>query len=491
MLQLFDARPAYAKAETATQQAKYTAEEVAQHRDLASGIWVTYQGGVYDITKFVEAHPGGSQKIMLAAGGSIEPFWAMYKQHQKAEVREILSEYKIGELDGAAAAGAKMDDPFKNEPKRHPALITRSENPRNAETPADMLAAGLLTPSELFYVRNHLPVPDIDPKAWRLRVEGEGLRTLDLSLDDLKARFKKHVIAASLQCSGNRRDEMNKVRPVKGLSWNVGAISTATWGGVLLRDVLLAAGYDDVEAASSAAAHVHFVGLDTDPLTGEVYAASIPLHKAASPAADVLLAFEMNGQPLSRDHGAPVRVVAPGITGARNVKWLGKVLMSADECQGFWQQRDYKLFSPDVDADGADWAAAPAIQDTPVTSAVCEPAPGGAVSIAGGEVVARGYAFSGGGRDVVRVDVSADGGTTWTSAELRKLPQRPGRAWAWCLWEAAVPLPKGAKPGSKLELVSRAVDESGAAQPDSVAGVWNFRGVLNNAWHRVDLLVED
>eukprot|EP00955_Chlamydomonas_euryale_P076065 362537-Chlamydomonas_euryale.AAC.1 len=92
--------------------------------------------------------------------------------------------------------------------------------------------------------------------------------------------------------------------------------------------------------------------------------------------------------------------------------------MSADECQGFWQQRDYKLFSPDVDADGADWAAAPAIQDTPVTSAVCEPAPGGAVSIAGGEVVARGYAFSGGGRDVVRVDVSADGGTTWTSAEV-------------------------------------------------------------------------
>ncbi|KAG1660290.1 hypothetical protein FOA52_006757 [Chlamydomonas sp. UWO 241] len=135
---------------------------------------------------------------------------------------------------------------------------------------------------------------------------------------------------------------MNPIKPVKGLNWGAGAISTASWGGVLLRDVLDYAGFEE---SAPGVAHIHFVGLDNDPLTGEVYAASIPVHKAASRECDVLLAFEMNGGPLPRDHGAPVRLVAPGIIGARNVKWLGRVVASAEECQGFWQQRDYKVWT--------------------------------------------------------------------------------------------------------------------------------------------------
>lgn len=475
-----------APAATPSGPKKYKMEDVAKHRDKSTGIWVTYKGGVYDITSFVEAHPGGMQKIMLAAGGSIEPFWGIYQQHNKKEVHDILAQYKIGELEGGPAPSAALADPFKDEPSRHPALIARSAKPCNAETPGDLLSASLITPTDLFYVRNHLPVPTVDPKAWKLRIEGEGLRTVELSLEELQTRFRKHVQAATIQCAGNRRSEMKQIKPVKGLDWDIGAIGTATWGGVLLRDVLKYAGFEDGDPS---VAHVHFVGLDNDPLTGEVYAASIPVHKAVSPEADVLLAYEMNGAPLTRDHGAPVRVVAPGIIGARNVKWLSKVSTSAEECQGFWQQKDYKSFSPSVDWDTVDWNSSPAIQESPITSAVCEPKKGDQVYLSDGEVSAHGYAFGSGGRDVMRVDVSIDGGKTWSVATLKKLPQQPGKAWAWCHWQATLPLPAGTQPGSKVELVCRALDEACSAQPDSVAGLWNLRGVLNNAWHRVELEV--
>ena len=115
----------------------------------------------------------------------------------------------------------------------------------NAETPKELLAAALITPNELFYIRNHLPVPEVDPETFRLDVEGEGLRAVMFSLHALKTYFKKHHITATMQCTGNRRAELNTVKKVKGLEWEGAAIGNAVWGGVLLRDVLKAAGLDD------------------------------------------------------------------------------------------------------------------------------------------------------------------------------------------------------------------------------------------------------
>ena len=112
---------------------------------------------------------------------------------------------------------------------------------------------------------------------------------------------------------------MHQVRPVKGTSWRPGAISNAKWTGVRLRDVLIAAGYDE----KSIAQHVQFEGYDQD-MTGTCYGASIPMSKAISASEDVLLAFQMNGEDIPLDHGYPVRIVAPGVAGARNVKWLKK-----------------------------------------------------------------------------------------------------------------------------------------------------------------------
>jgi sulfite oxidase len=242
--------PAHAKQIHAAPK-EYTPEEVAKHRTPKDRIWVTYKDSVYDITDFVAQHPGGAEKIMLAAGGSIEPFWAMYQQHNKQEIHDMLKQYRIGTLKGAKAA-APVADPYSNEPARHPALLARSQKPFNAETPSDVLAAGIITPNDMFYVRNHLPVPEIDAASYKLQIEGEGLKTITLTLEDLKTKFRKHSVATTVMCAGNRRNEMKAIKPVKGLDWDNGAIGTAVWSGVRLKDVLEYAGVGLCVLASTA-----------------------------------------------------------------------------------------------------------------------------------------------------------------------------------------------------------------------------------------------
>ncbi|KAJ8412130.1 hypothetical protein AAFF_G00143970 [Aldrovandia affinis] len=470
----------------------YTQEEVSKHRTLADGMWVTYKGEVYDITDFVALHPGGS-KILLAAGGALEPFWAMYAVHNQEHVLEILNEYKVGKLcPEDCKKQVVSSDPYSSDPPRHPALRVNSQKPFNAEPPSLILSENYITPTAFFFKRNHLPVPKVDPAAYRLEIEGLPNGPVSLSLDELKTRFPKHTVTATLQCAGNRRSEMNRVKQVKGLDWGIAAISNATWAGARLRDVLLAAGY----VPGGTVRHVQFEGLDKD-VAGTTYGASIPLRKAVSEEGDVLLAYEMNGEELPADHGFPVRAVVPGTVGARNVKWLGKIVLSEEESSSHWQQNDYKGFSPCTDWDTVDFKSAPAIQELPVQSAITQPEEGSVVDRSLEEVTVKGYAWSGGGREVVRVDVSLDGGQTWQVAQLRgaseegqeDAPSPPlGQAWAWKLWELTVPLPEDAQ---ELEIVCKAVDNGYNMQPDSVAPIWNLRGVLSNAWHRVRVTVSE
>ncbi|XP_067880703.1 sulfite oxidase, mitochondrial isoform X2 [Heterodontus francisci] len=461
----------------------YTRQDVIKHKTMADGVWVTYKSGVYDITKFVDLHPGGN-KIMLAAGGAIEPFWAMYAVHKQEHVYKMLEEYKIGELSPEDAKQMMSDvtDPYGNEPLRHPVLRVNSLKPFNAETPLEILSENYFTPNEIFFKRNHLPVPEVDPKKFRLEIMGEGLKSIQLTLDDLKTKFPKHAITATLQCAGNRRSEMNAVRPVKGLNWGMAAIGNATWKGVKLSDVLKYAGLPEKTNAK----HVQFEGLDKD-LSGSPYGASIPIRKALAKDGDVLLAYEMNGEDLSRDHGFPLRLIVPGVVGARNVKWLSKIIVSKEESKSHWQMNDYKGFSPSVDWDTVDFSTAPAIQELPIQSAITAPCNDDHLSSNDEEVTVKGYAWSGGGREVIRVDVSLDGGETWQVAELTGEKQDEGQAWAWKLWQLTVPLPKNRK---NLEIVCKAVDNHYSVQPDTVAPIWNLRGVLNNSWNRVKVTIE-
>ncbi|CAL8401475.1 unnamed protein product [Arctogadus glacialis] len=466
----------------------FSQAEVSKHGSLEAGVWVTFRGGVYDIGEFVAMHPGGTRSCWRREGP-----WSPSGR---------LCELEMDPEDQARQRAVEPSDPYSGDPQRHPVLRVNSAKPFNAEPPPSLLGDSYITPSAIFFKRNHLPVPRVDPASYRLRVEGLP-RPLSLSLADLKGRFPKHTVTATLQCAGNRRSEMNAVKQVKGLNWGIAAIGNATWSGALLRDVLREGGWGPEAAAvaGGGARHVQFEGLDADA-SGTTYGASIPLNKALSEEGDVLLAYQMNGEDLPADHGYPLRVVVPGTVGARNVKWLGKVIVSREESASHWQQNDYKGFSPGTDWDTVDFKSAPAIQELPVQSAITQPADGAVLERdADGEVTVRGYAWSGGGREVVRVDVSLDGGKTWQVARLREgdgegeeqgeappPPPPPGRAWAWKLWEVGAPLPPGEQ---QVEIVCKAVDNSYNMQPDSVAPIWNLRGVLSNAWHRVRVTVRE
>ena len=473
---------------------KISAETVRKNNAQVPGrpVYVTYGDNVYDITEFISSHPGG-EHILLAAGGPLEPYWNIYKQHDADWVRELLDELIIGELVPDEAWEQQQvenstvgnEGPYSNDPVRHPALIVQSTTPFNAETPAQLLTASQTTPNDLFYVRNHMPVPVVDAKDYRLEViHTDGSQLMSLSLRDLKTKFKQHTVAATVQCAGNRRNELSAVRPVRGGKWEIGAIGNAEWTGVRLCDVieyaLIHGNKSKTHRSSAIPKHICFQGLDSDPSSGTTYAASIPMDVLRH-TPDVLLAYEMNGEVLPVDHGFPIRAIVPGVVGARNVKWLGRVILSEKESDSHWQKQDYRSFSPDVNWNNVDFDAAPSIQEMPVISAICSHE----IDEKQKEIVVGGYAWSGGGKGIIRVDVSADGGKTWTGANLKTKDkdEKRNEVYDWTLWTVRIPLPQ--KQTDQVQLVCKAIDSAYNTQPDSRESIWNLRGLLNNSWHRV------
>jgi sulfite oxidase len=345
--------------------------------------------------------------------------------------------------------------------------IVHEREPFNAEPTPAALAEGALTAIDAFYSRNHGPVPEVDPVGWRLRIDGLVGEPLELSLAELQdGRFPVRREVATLQCAGNRRAGLIAVRDIPGEApWGPGATGTATWEGVALADVLAAA------APDAAATDVAFVGLDhTDEVDPpQAFGGSIPLRKALRP--EVLLAWSMNGAPLTVAHGAPVRVVVPGFIGARSVKWVDRIELRDAPWDGFFQDVVYRLLTPEQEpAPGVGLS----LGEAALNAAILRP--GDDERVPAGRCVLEGYAFAGGERQVARVEVSADGGETWTQAELG---EDLGR-WAWRTWTCALHLAPG-----EHELVARAWDSAAAAQPEHAAPLWNPKGYVNNAWSRV------
>ncbi|KAL2174834.1 Oxidoreductase, molybdopterin-binding domain-containing protein [Thermothelomyces heterothallicus CBS 202.75] len=323
--------------------------------------------------------------------------------------------------------------------------------------------------------------------------------------------------------------------------------------------------------------HVQFTGL-------EAYGASIPLNKALDPRGDVLLAFGMNGETLPRDHGFPLRAVVPGHVAARSVKWLSKIVVSDEESHSQWQRRDYKSFGPN-EGPNPDWDRAVSIQEMPVTSAITgvwvgdcvrkgrvpwmnpsripqhatsssspildmaavskrvgftpeptssdtttttnekkslSPSPCPPTTPADEPIAMQGYAYSGGGRAITRVDVSLDGGKTWDQAELVNDCADPAspcfgnKSWTWTRWRyvgalpvLSLPTEEGPAPAAGgggeetgaggchgdrktsrkhcTTLVVKATDDAYNTQPESHRGIYNVRGNLATAWHRVKI----
>lgn len=485
----------------------YTAEQIREHSSLKGekGVWVTYKAGVYDITPFVSVHPGGEKRIMLAAGSDIDRWWSTFTIHDDDAVRDILEQHRVGNLRGYVPRDPREDEKmWAKEPVRSPGLQILSQRPFNAQSPEGIMDE-FITPNDLFFVRNHMPVPDLRNRPdFCAQVEGDGVVPHCYTVDELRRGFPEHTITATIECGGNRRREMaNRYsagdKGVKGLAWDGGAIGNATWTGVYLRDVIAAC--QKVPLENPDTYHVQFEGADSD--AAGHFQVSIPYNLATSADADVLLAYKMNGQDLPPDHGYPLRAIVPGTVGVRNCKWLQRITVQPFEAQTVWQQNDYKNFPSWETKPKPEY---PSVYSMPVQSSLTD----AKYDPAEDAIALRAYAFCGGGRGIQRVEVSYDGGATFektatilpappnNAAVLQEAsPPSPAKrkAWAWRQVASSVPLddiqakPEELGDGSKrYRTCIRAVTEDNEVQPP--VSSYNFRGLLYNGYSCRDVIVE-
>lgn len=457
----------------------FTKEEVREH-SKEEDLWVTYKKGVYDVTKFLEQHPGGKEKLLLAAGRSMDAFWKIYPQHENKKIYEILEEYRIGDLNEFIEVEEKREI-FEDcvLPIRNELLEVLTTTPFNAESPANFLGESFTTPNDIFFKRNHFLIPKVD-KAY---VEFLCETSHKISLENIK-KFEKHELFVALQCSGNRRSGFKKKKiedsfyEVRGLPWTNKAISNALFGGARFCEVLKTV-FSEKELLENN--HVIVQGFDYDRLTKDHYETSIPLKHALDPEKDVLLAYEMNKLPLPQDHGFPLRLVVPGVSGCRSVKWIKKITLSKEPSQSFWTKFDYKILK-EANPKEEDYSKASPIMETPIQSSILSPIDGSLVD----ELIVKGYAFSGGGRPIKKVEVSLDQGLTWKLCDLTQ--ENKEKTYAWTLFELHLDLPES-KEKREIEIWCRAEDSS-CQQPEMSDDIWNIRGLLNNSYHKIKCQIE-
>jgi sulfane dehydrogenase subunit SoxC len=316
----------------------------------------------------------------------------------------------------------------------------------NQETRLEALR-GYLTPNSQFFLRNHAATPTLDSRAWRLRVEGNGVeQPLELTFDDL-LRMPSRSVIAFVECAGNGRgffkDVMGKV--ASGTQWRLGAIGVAEWTGVPLGAVLDRARLK--RELPRDILNVLIEGLDSVKVNR-------PISVAKAMEEDTLLAYAMNGEQLPADHGFPVRAIVPGWVGINNVKWVGRI-----------EVRDHVIDVPTTTKtyvlDGPDYPTPVVLRLQTIKSAVALPWGG---TVAAGRQLVRGFAWSPQAR-IARVDVSVDRGATWRPATLRD----PNIERAWVRWD----FEWDARPGEHA-ILTRATDALGNTQPSSVR--WNPQG---------------
>ncbi|EJD52506.1 nitrate reductase [Auricularia subglabra TFB-10046 SS5] len=394
---------------------------------------------------------------------------------------------------------------------RNPELIRLTgKHPFNVEAPFPrLMSAGFITPAHLHFVRNHGAVPRVDEEAfhsWTIHVTGLVENAAIFTIQELKDRFQVVTLPVTLVCAGNRRKEQNMVRKSLGFNWGAAGVSTALWTGVYLADVL-----EYVRPIRGQAKHVVFEGVDSLP--HGPYGTSQRLSWAASREKGMLVgraAWAMNGLPLEPDHGFPIRVIIPGQIGGRSVKWLKKIEVADFESQHHLHYWDNKFLprhlSPELARDEPEWwyDRNYLITELNVNSAISSPghleelhtgAPGTQV------YTVRGYAYSGGGRRINRVEVSLDEGGSWRLCELEHPEDRyRGMAYSdevygmldltdrdtsfcWSFWSLDVAVEDLAR-ANVIEVC--AVDEAMNIQPRDM--YLNATSMLNNCIFRVVVL---
>jgi DMSO/TMAO reductase YedYZ molybdopterin-dependent catalytic subunit len=313
--------------------------------------------------------------------------------------------------------------------------------PENSETPLDSVRSWV-TPTRLFFVRNHFAVPPLDLDTWRLAVEGRVKQRRAWTWDEL-SDLPERTVFATVECAGNGRSFLAQRQA--GVQWGAGAVGHAEWTGVPLKLVLERSGL------GGGAAEVLFegadVGTESDHPEPMPFARSLPLDKALHP--DTLLAFRMNGEPLEPAHGYPLRLFVPGWYGVASVKWLRRVEVLDRPFRGYFQSVKYT-----VQRRTERGIETEVVGPMMPKSEVIRPRPGDALGLGGNRFFGVAWA---GEDSVSRVEVSTDGGATWTDATLMG-PQAP---YSWTLWEY---LWEAESPGDYTVLV-RATSSRDRVQP--------------------------
>jgi len=323
-------------------------------------------------------------------------------------------------------------------------MIMREKEPLNLEMPFGALD-GFVTPRERFYVRCHFPIPKINERDWRLKVDGKIGRPFEVTMGELR-QMPTQTITATLECAGNSRVFL--VPKVKGVQWELGAVGNAEWTGVRLRDLLQRA-----EMANNAR-QIILEGADNGTIAepprpaGKInFARSLPVEKAMD---DVLLALAMNGEPLSAAHGFPLRAVVPGWYGMASIKWLQRIIVTDQPFNGYYQSIDYAYWQR-----GESGPALVPLAEMQVKAEIARPEHNEVIR-ANSKYLVKGAAWTS-KAIVTKVEVSCDSGRLWGEATLNSEATEN----AWRLWGFEWQTPA---PGNYI-LMARATDSRGRMQP--------------------------
>jgi len=346
-----------------------------------------------------------------------------------------------------------------------------NDKPVNAETPAHLLDDAV-TPTARHFIRNNgHPPADVDASKWTITIDGEVNKSLKLTIADLKKSFPVVTEQLVIECAGNGRGFFDP--PVSGGQWTYGAVGCSRWTGVRLADVLKAAGVKNSAVYTGhEGADLHLSG-DPKKMT---LSRGLPIAQAMNP--HTLIAFEQNGGALHQHNGAPVRLVAPGYPGSCSQKWLTRVWVrdkvhDGEKMTGSAYRMPNRPVAAGEKVETKDYVI---IGEMPVKSLITSPV--SRSKVASREIEVRGHAW-GGAHEVVELAVSIDFGQTWQKAQLNK----PANPFAWQNWRTKVKLPQA----GYYEIWARATNNKGISQPHMV--VWNPKGYLNNAMHRVAVTV--
>ncbi|MFH5801224.1 sulfite oxidase [Haladaptatus sp. CMAA 1911] len=392
--------------------------------------------------------------------------------------------------------------------ERYPGLDVLTENPENAQTASREHLESYLTPREEHYIRTHHRTPDIDAEEWRVSLTGMVGEEAELSVEEIRHDYPTDSVVHMMECSGNGRAYFDP--DAEGDQWTVGAVGSAVWTGTPVRAIL-----DDYDAATDEGLWLSVMGGEAKE-DEDVFCRSIPMEKVLD---DCLLAYEMNGEPMTPEHGYPLRLLVPGWFGNNSVKWVDRMhvmetMVSGDE----WESRDGRDYT---EYQQSSYRIVPAQDDEPeryesvdtfstydqlrnpdgIRNAYCFDqlvkslitSPTREVVSSDERVEITGVAWS--GDDAVeRVEVSVDGGETWDDAEFvgPDLGRHAVRKFRY-VWDATA---------GEHTLLSRATDEEGRTQPaivsdpeEGLRGIadgkypWNEKGYSNNAYRPLGVSV--